>query len=120
VSRFPVAFRPPAFASWASLPAREFNPSYDRSTRRPIPQRLDPSQVSMFHTRETRLGLAVLSTPGAAVSTRPEEHLRPPPAASQRPAPATLCSNPSPGRLLDEASARIHCHSAHAQPSPHL
>jgi putative transposase len=58
---------------------------------------------------------------GTAVSTRPQEHLRPPgPAASQRPTPATLCSNPSPGRSLDGASARIHWYSAHTQPSPHL
>src|SRR6266516_4882423 len=118
--RFPVAFRPPAFASGASLLARELRPSYDRPTGRPVLRRLDPDQVSVFHTRETRLGLAVLSTPGTAVSTRPQEHLWPPPAASQRPAPATLCSNPSPGRSLDEASARIHWYSAHTQPSPHL
>jgi hypothetical protein len=33
--RFPVAFRPPAFASWASRPARGFRPSYDRPTTPP-------------------------------------------------------------------------------------
>lgn len=33
--RFPVAFRPPAFASWASCPARGFRPSYDRPTAPP-------------------------------------------------------------------------------------
>jgi hypothetical protein len=87
---------------------------------RPVLRRLAPDQVSVFHTREIRLGLAVLSTPGTAVSARPQEHLWPPPAASQRPAPATLCNNPSPRRSLDEASARIHWHSAHTQPSPHL
>lgn len=31
-SRFPVAFRPPAFASRSSLPARGLCPSYDRPT----------------------------------------------------------------------------------------
>ena len=30
--RFPVAFRPPAFASWASCPARGFRPPYGRPT----------------------------------------------------------------------------------------
>src|SRR5262249_35525343 len=118
--RFPAAFRPPAFASWASLPARELRPSYDRPTGRPVLRRPDPDQVSLFHTRETRRALAVVSTPGTAVSTRPQEHPWPPPAVSQRPAPATLCHNPSPGRSLDEASARIHWYSAHTQPSPHL
>ena len=57
------------------LPAREFRPSHDRPTGRPVLRRLDPDQVSVFRTHETRLGLAVLSTPGTAVSTRPEEHL---------------------------------------------
>src|SRR5215470_2797875 len=118
--RFPAAFRPPALASWASLPARELRPPYDRPTCRPVPRRLDPDQVSVFGTRQTRPGLAVPSTPGTALPARPEEHLRPPPAASQRPPPATLRSNPSPGRSLDEASARIHRHPAHTQPSPHL
>ena len=33
--RFPAAFRPPAFASWASCPARGFRPSYDRPTAPP-------------------------------------------------------------------------------------
>jgi hypothetical protein len=32
LSRFPAAFRLPALASWASFPARDFRPSYDRPT----------------------------------------------------------------------------------------
>jgi hypothetical protein len=32
LSRFPAAFRPPAFASWASFPARDFRPPYGRPT----------------------------------------------------------------------------------------
>ena len=32
LSRFPAAFRQPAFASWASCPAREFGPPYGRPT----------------------------------------------------------------------------------------
>jgi hypothetical protein len=70
VSRFPVAFRPPASASWASCPAREFRPTYDRPTGPPFMHEPDPGGVSMFHTRETRLGLGVLSTPGTAVPIR--------------------------------------------------
>jgi hypothetical protein len=33
--RFPAAFRPPAFAYWASCPARGFRPSHDRPTTPP-------------------------------------------------------------------------------------
>jgi hypothetical protein len=33
--RFPVTFRPPAFASWASFPTRGFRPAYDRPTAPP-------------------------------------------------------------------------------------
>jgi len=43
LSRFPAAFRLPAFASWASFPARGFRPSYDRPTA-PQQQR-GPGQV---------------------------------------------------------------------------
>jgi hypothetical protein len=41
-ARFPAAFQPPAFASWAPCPARGFRPSYDRPTARlriPAPAR---------------------------------------------------------------------------------
>jgi len=70
VPRFPAAFRPPAFASWASCPAREFRPTYDRPTSPPFLHGPDPGEVSMFRTHETRLGPGVLSTPGTAVPTR--------------------------------------------------
>jgi len=63
---FPAAFRPPAFACWASCPARGFRPSYDRPTA-PPEGGADPSGVSMFRTRETRLGPGALFTPGTAV-----------------------------------------------------
>ena len=66
---FPAAFRPPAFASWASCPARGLCPSYDRPTAPPAGG-ADPSGVSMFRTHETRLGPGVLSTPGTAVPAR--------------------------------------------------
>ena len=65
---FPAAFRLPAFASWASCPARGFRPSYDRPT---APACADPSGVSMFRTREMRLGPGALYTPGTAVPSRP-------------------------------------------------
>ena len=72
----------------------------------------DPSGVSMFRTRETRLAQGALCTPGAAVSTRPEFL----PAAACRISTACPCRpglQPAPGRIIDEASARVHCHSPH-------
>ena len=68
---FPAAFRPPAFASWASFPARGFRPPYGRPTTPPI-SGADPNGVSMFRTRETRLAQGALFTPGAAVPARPD------------------------------------------------
>ena len=47
-------------------------------------------------------------------------HPRPPPAASQRPVPATPATQPSPECELDEASARVSWQSPYAGPSPHL
>jgi hypothetical protein len=72
--RFPVAFRPPAFASWASCSRQGVGPPL-RLAYRPAPGKPesvpDPDGFSMFRTRETRLGLGALYTPGTAVSTRP-------------------------------------------------
>jgi hypothetical protein len=42
-----------------------------RSAYRPPPGGADPSGVSMFRTRETRLGPGALFTPGTAVPSRP-------------------------------------------------
>src|SRR5439155_4876194 len=67
---FPVAFRPPAFASWAPCPAREFRPPYGRPTASPrIPARAirTHDRVYTFHTRETRTGPGALYTPRTAV-----------------------------------------------------
>ena len=55
VWRVPVAFRPPASASWASCPAEGFRPSYDRPTG---PDGPDPDGVSTFHAYEIRPGWA--------------------------------------------------------------
>ena len=54
-SRFPVAFRRPAFASWASCSRQGIRLS-SRSACRPAPRRRppDPDGVSTFHTHEIR------------------------------------------------------------------
>ena len=54
VSRFPAAFRPPAFASRVILSRQGVGPSLRSAYRTTIGP--DPDGVSMFHTRETRPG----------------------------------------------------------------
>jgi hypothetical protein len=83
-----------------------------RSAYRTASSGADPSGVSMFRTRETRLAQGALCTPGAAVSTGPVVL----PAAACRISTASPCRpglQPAPGRIIDEASARVHCHSPH-------
>jgi len=95
----------------ASCPARGVPPLL-RSAYRTASSGADPSGFSMFRTRETRLAQGALCTPGAAVSTRPVVL----PAAACRIATASPCRpglQPAPGRIIDEASARVHCHSPH-------
>ena len=74
----PVAFRPPAFASWASCSRREFRSPYGRPTR----HRLDHDGVSTFHTFETRPDWAPSLPRDQAVLSRPVRSLRSPLAAS--------------------------------------
>jgi len=103
-SRFPAAFRPPAFASWASCSRHGIRLSLRSAYRH---HRTGPDGVSMFRTREMRLGKGVLYTPGTAVPTRPRMlHDRRLPHHSG----ASLISpvlHPGPGSHADEASSRI-------------
>lgn len=85
---FPAAFRPPAFACWASCSRRGIQlPS--RSAYQTSPKRhLDPDGVSTFHTSESRPGLGALFTP------RPSGALtagQTPPAVAR-----PLCQGPGP------------------------
>jgi hypothetical protein len=91
-TRFPAAFRPPAFASWAPCPARDFRPSHDRPTARPALTRAcraDLDEVYTFRTHETRTGPGALYTPGATVSAgrRPIHGRRLPPLSGRPLAP---------------------------------
>ena len=77
-SRFPAAFRPPAFASWASCSRQGIRLSL-RSAYRQRPQgATGPDAVSTFHTHEIRAGSGALFTPEATVSTRSSMSPRPP------------------------------------------
>ncbi len=54
-SRFPAAFRPPAFASWASCSRPGIQLSSQLACRRASRRRPpDPDGISTFHTHETR------------------------------------------------------------------
>ena len=55
MSRFPVAFRPPAFASWSSFVRWGVGPSLRSAYRAPC-QGPDPNGVVTFRTHETRPG----------------------------------------------------------------
>ena len=73
---FPVAFRPPALASWTSCPAEGFRPSYDRPTgQKPGPRR----GFHVPHIRYTT-GLGALFTPRPPVfiASGPPDHRAPP------------------------------------------
>jgi hypothetical protein len=109
-SRFPVAFRPPAFASrvilfplggWAFL-AVGLPVSVARGRT--------PSGFHVPHAR-VATGLGALSTPRTAVLSRLAQNLQPPPAASQRQCPYTPVLLPSPEAQRNEASSRVHLRS---------
>ena len=79
----------------------------------------DPSGVSMFRTRETRLGPGALFTPGTAVPSRsvnlPDR--RTPPSSGR--SLFTPVQHSAPGCNCDEASSRVHWRSPlPAFPSP--
>ena len=99
------------------VPPAGFRPSYDRPTA--PANGADPSGVSMFRTRETRLGPGALFTPGTAVPSRsvnlPDR--RTPPSSGR--SPFTPVQHSAPGCNCDEASSRVHWRSPlPAFPSP--
>ena len=108
----------PALNHFALKPlALGFRPSYDRPTA--PANGADPSGVSMFRTRETRLGPGALFTPGTTVPSRPVNlpDRRTPP-SSGRPL-FTPVQHSAPGCNCDEASSRVHWRSPlPALPSP--
>ena len=96
-SRFPVAFRPPAFASWASCSRQGVRPLLTVGLPQPPTAAPDPDGVSTFRTHETRLGW-VPSIPRGRRCPRGRQRPRPPPAASQRPVPVTPALHIRPGK----------------------
>ena len=105
LSRFPVAFRPPAFASRSSDSRRGVGPSL-RSAYRTRPS--GPRRgYRVPHARATT-GVGASYTPRTAMLTRPTHRLRPAPAASQRPVPTPRYNIPSSGASDNEASTEVH------------
>lgn len=112
---FPVVFRPPAFACWASCSRRGIPPPSQSAY-----QAVRAWTRRVFHVPHIRAttGLAALFTP------RPSGALTPgptPPGAAcplcQGPGPITPVLIPSPRAVYYEASSRVHSRSA-ARPSP--
>jgi hypothetical protein len=99
------------------VPPAGFRPSYDRPTA--PANGADPSGVSMFRTRETRLGPGALFTPGTAVPSRsvnPPDRRTPPSSGRSL---FTPVQHSAPGCNCDEASSRVHWRSPlPAFPSP--
>ena len=90
-----------------------------RSAYRAAAGGANPSGVSMFRTRETRLGPGALSAPGTAVPSRPGPipDRRLPPHSGRSLSPPV--QRTVPGSLSHEASSRVHCRSPlPAFPSP--
>jgi hypothetical protein len=103
MSRFPAAFRPPAFASRSSDSRRGVGPS-SRSAYRPRP---DPEGVTAFRTHELRPGWVPPLPRGRRCSPRPSRLLD-----RRLPLPSGQSLHPAPtshraGLSLHEASTRV-------------
>ena len=109
-SRFPVAFRPPAFASWVILRPLGIAPSSRSAYRRTVTRAGPQRGCHVPHEQDTT-GQGAPLTPGTVVRSRPATILRPAPAASQRPVPTAPLEHPIGGGHLHEASSEVHSRS---------
>jgi len=101
----------------ASCPARGFRPPYGRPTTPLAAARTRTGFPRSARVRPGWVGRPLY--PGDNGADTAGSNARPPPAASQRPAPATPAPHTVPGCFCNEASTRIHSRSPF-QPSPHL
>jgi hypothetical protein len=107
--RFPVAFRPPAFACWILLRPLRIGLPYGRLTRRT--GRLDPIGVVAFRMRELRPGWVSPEPRGRRCAPDRRAPVQPAPAAFLRPVPTTRWCSPSAGACLTrhhQGFIRIH------------
>ena len=115
MSRFPAAFRPPAFASRSSDSRRGVGPSSRSAYRARGP---DPDGVTTFRTHELRPGWVPPLPRGRRCSSRPRRVPRPAPAASQRPVPAPRYLHPIRGALFTRHQRGSR--NSPVRPSPRL
>jgi len=115
--RFPVSFRPPAFASWASCPARGFRPPYGRPTAPPPATR---TRTGFPRSARARPGWDRASSVPRGRRCRRDRRVVP--GRRCRFATARPC-HPSaalrPGMCLSRGINKDSLHSP-VQPSPHL
>jgi hypothetical protein len=107
LSRFPVAFRPPAFASRViPIPPGELGLPHSRLTAR----RHGGGPRRGYHLPPSRAttGLGALSPPGTGGAHRTGCRARPAPAASQRHVPTPRHHIPPRGATIHEASMKVH------------
>ena len=108
-SRFPVAFRPSALASWVLL--RPLGSCTFLTVGLPAVDPPDPNGVVDVAHEQDSTGQGALLIPGTVVRSRPATILRPAPAALQRPVPTAPLEHPIGGGHLHEASSRVHSRS---------
>ena len=97
LSRFPVAFRPPAFASRSSDSRRGVGPSLRSAYRTRPKARPDPDGVTTFRTHELRPGWVPSKPRGRRCSSQTEGRAQPAPAALRRPVLRPALAHPSCG-----------------------
>ena len=108
-SRFPVAFRLSAFASWVIL--RPLGSCTFLTVGLPADQSAGPQRGCHVAHEQDSTGQGAPFTPGTVVRSRPATILRPAPAAFQRPVPTAPLKHPIGGGHLHEASSGVHSRS---------
>ena len=110
MARFPVAFRPPAFASRVIL--RPLGSSAFLTVGLPDAHRhRDPIGIVTFHMHKQRPGLGAPLDPGTAVLTRPALASSVGACRFTAASPATPLEQSIGEANDDEASTRVHLHS---------
>jgi hypothetical protein len=107
-SRFPAAFRPPAFASWVILRPLGISLPHSRPTGG---QPAGPQRGCRVAHEQDETGQGASFTPGTVVRSRPAIILRPAPAVLPRPVPTAPLEHPTCGGHLHETSSEIHSRS---------
>ena len=118
--RFPGAFRLPAFASWASCTRRGLGPSLPPAYRHPRTAWRTPTGFPCSARMRHDWGWVPPIPRGRWCPHGRAQSLA---ATGRLPTARPLSSrfsDPSQGCAINEASARVHWHSPHAQPSPGL